>query len=225
MNNCLDYYKSSIGKKQIVATTGLLLILFIVGHLVGNLLVLLGPDAYNGYAKKLASLRPGLYLIEFGLFLVFLIHIITTAILVLENIQSRPIRYQISKSKEERSVAAQLMPYTGTILFVFVIWHLLDFTFVDHEGPLSIVRGKSCGLYGVVYNAFADPAHSYFYIVAMMALGFHLAHGVQSFAQTSGFNDPRYTPLIEKISNGFGLLITLAYSSIPIYVLFNYLSY
>ncbi|OGX41767.1 MAG: hypothetical protein A3G91_05570 [Omnitrophica WOR_2 bacterium RIFCSPLOWO2_12_FULL_50_9] len=67
----------------------------------------------------------------------------------------------------------------------------------------------------MVYNAFADPWHSALYILAMAALGFHLSHGIQSFAQTLGFYHPRYTPLIRKMSNGLGLLIALAYSSIP----------
>lgn len=219
MDNIIRYIKSSIGKKQVVAVTGLILIIFVLGHLAGNLLVLLGPEAYNNYAKKLASLRPGLYVVEFGLALIFFIHLLTTYLLVLENIQARPVPYHVTKESGERSWATRLMPYTGTIIIVFVIYHLLDFTFVDHEGPRSILAdGKSYGLYGVVYNAFRDPAHSLFYIAAMFSLGLHLAHGVQSFLQTFGWAT---SEALKNISNLLGFLIALLYSSIPVYVLIH----
>ena len=218
---CLEYLKSSIGKKQVVAVTGLLLIFFIIGHLAGNLFIFGGPEAYNHYAKKLASLRPGLYVIEFTLAVVFLIHIYVTLLLVHENLKSRPIAYNRYQPKGGHTWMARLMSISGTILVLFVIWHLLDFTFVNHQGWRSFLPdGKSYGLYGVVFNALANPFHSLFYILAMMSLGLHLAHGLQSFAQTFGFNDPSYTPLVHKISNYFGVIVALGYSSIPLFVLF-----
>ena len=187
MNAITSYCHSSIGRKQIVAITGLALILFLIGHLAGNLILFLGPEAYNAYAKKLAGLRPGLYAVEFALLWVFVIHIWVTALLVLENIRARQglSRYAQSRAVGERSWATRLMPYTGTYLLAFVIWHLVDFTFADHHGPRSFVLvtdstgsltniySKSLGLYGVVWNSFADPIHSVLYIIAMMALGLH----------------------------------------------------
>ncbi len=212
--------KSSIGKKQIVATTGLALILFVIGHLAGNLIIYLGPEAFNKYAAKLAGLRPWLYIIESGLLAVFVIHMWFTALIVIENRMARPIGYAVSKSVGKRALDTRLMPYTGTIILAFVIWHLIDFTFVDKEGPLSVlVDGRSYGLYGVVYNAFSDPMHSILYIIAMAALGFHLSHAMHSFIQTFGFSHPRYTLMIRKASNIMAALITLAFSSIPVYVL------
>ena len=222
MNFSVPFLQSSIGKKQTVAATGLVLILFVIGHLAGNLFIYFGPEAYNHYAKKLAGLRPGLYLVEFFLLIIFAIHLFVTALLVLENIKARPIRYLSYTPSPERSLAAKLMPYTGTIILAFIIWHLLDFTFADQHGPRSILSdGQSYGLYGVVYNSFLNPAHSALYILAMMCVGFHLAHGVQSFFQTFGFNHPVYFPWIKRISNAFGVLIALGYSLIPIYVLFR----
>lgn len=220
MSSLLTYYKSSIGKKQIVAVTGLMLIIFILGHLAGNLLIFLGPDAFNGYAKKLAGLRPGLLVVESALGLVFLTHILTTALLVLQNIAAKGGGgYAVKKMKGAPSLAVRVMPYTGSIIFLFLIFHLLDFTFSDHHGDRSVLwDGQSYGLYGVVVNAFADPVHSSLYILAMFALAFHLAHGVQSFMQTLGFNHPRYTPVVQRVSNYFALFIALAYSSIPFYV-------
>ena len=220
MINLGEYYHSSIGKKQIVAVTGLMLILFVVGHLLGNLLLLVGPDAFNAYAEKLAHLRPGLLVVEFGLGGIFLVHIFTTYLLVLENINARPEKYAVNQAKGSRSWATRLMPYTGTILFAFVIWHLMDFTFTDKHGPRSVLSdGISYGLYGVVYNAFLNPLHSLFYIVAMGALGFHLWHGLESLVQTLGLNDPKISSCLKKTSVIFGWLIALGFSAIPLFVL------
>ena len=219
MGLCCEYVRSSIGKKQVVAATGLILILFLVGHLAGNLFIYAGPEAFNNYAKKLAHLRPGLLIVEFGLAAIFFIHMWFTALIVLENRAARPVPYAVSQSVGKRALATRLMPYTGFIIITFVVWHLIDFTFSDHHGVASILAdGKSYGLYGTVYNAFANPLHSLLYIIAMMAIGFHLSHGVQSFAQTFGFSHPKYMPMIKKISNGFGIFIATAFSLIPIYI-------
>ena len=223
MNPCCEYLKSSIGRKQIVAATGLLLILFVVAHLAGNLIIYLGPEAFNNYAKKLAGLRPGLYFLEVGLLLVFLTHMWVTATLVWDNINARPVSYTVSKPCGERSLATRLMTYSGAIVLAFVIWHLYDFTFADKYGARSFLPdGKSYGLFGIVYNSFADPTHGFLYIIAIVAIGLHLSHGIQSFFQTFGFVNPQQTIIIKKISNNLAMIITVAYSSIPVYVYLHY---
>ncbi len=212
--------QTSIGRKQLVGFTGLLLILFICGHLIGNLLFFGGPDLYNGYAKFLAKLRPGLYVIEAILALIFLLHITKTYYLVYKNTSSRVVGYRVISPKGERSFAAQIMPFTGTIVLAFILYHLWDFTFTTHEGPQSILSdGKNYGLYGLVYNSFSDWLHSTFYIIAMASIGFHLSHGFESLCQTYGFNHPKYTPRVRFISNLFGILVGWGFSIIPIYVL------
>lgn len=217
-------FKSSIEKKQIVATTGLILIGFVAGHLAGNLFIYLGPEAFNGYAKKLAGLRPGLYLVEAILCILFIIHLWLTSLLAAENSKARPVRYQVSKDIGDRSLAARLMPVTGTVIILFVIWHLKDFTFSDHHGARSILSdGQSYGLYGVVYNSFLDPIHCLLYVLAMAAVGFHLTHGIQSFVQTFGFYHPRYTPVVRKFSRALGLFVAVAYSSIPVSIQLGWL--
>jgi succinate dehydrogenase / fumarate reductase cytochrome b subunit len=214
------YFKSSIGKKQVVAATGLLLIGFLISHLAGNLLIYAGPGAFNGYAKKLAGLRPGLLLVELGLAVIFFIHIVVTASLAKQNRRARgKDAYAVTDPKGGRSAVTRLMPVTGLIILAFVIFHLLDFTFTDHYGERGILPdGQNYGLYGVVFNSFRDLWHSLFYISAMFALGSHLAHGAESLVQTFGWNHPRYTPLVIKSSRVFALVIALAYSSIPFYV-------
>ena len=221
MNLPCSHY-TSIYKKQIVALSGLFLIGYVIIHLLGNLLVFGGPERFNEYAKKLVSLRPGLYIIELGLFFIFIIHIYFTYLVIIENLTARGQRYRIITPVGQRSLATRLMPYTGTILFAFVIWHVIDFTLTDHQGPRSIMpNGESLGLYGVVYHSFGHPWHSAGYILAMVALGFHLSHAIQSCFQTFGFNHPVYTALIRRLSNGLGVLIATALSTIPIYILFD----
>lgn len=213
---------SSIAKKQIVAVTGLGLIGYVTAHLAGNLLIYQGPQALNGYAEFLASLRPGLFLVEFGLSVIFLAHIYFTSLVVFENIMARGQGYKVYQPVGERSLATRLMPYTGTILFAFVVWHVFDFTLTDHHGPRSMMpNGESLGLYGVVYNSFRDVTHSALYIIAMICLGLHLSHAVQSCFQTFGIDHPRYTPFIRKASNFLGFMIAIGYITIPLWVLWQ----
>ena len=220
------YFTSSIGKKQTVAVTGLFLIVYVLAHLLGNLLILWGPEPFNGYAKFLASLRPGLNLIEFILFLAFVVHSLVTYLLILENIRARgDVSYSAYKEVGKRSFATRLMPYTATYLLAFVVWHIFDFTLISHHGDRSYIAGISYGLYGVVYNAFTNPYHSLAYILAMGCLGFHLAHGIQSVFQTFGFYHTCYTPLISKLSNLSGILIAFGYSLIPVFVMLHNAKY
>src|SRR5204862_1989661 len=103
-----SYLSSSIGRKQIVALTGLFLIIYVIVHLAGNLFIYAGPDSFNSYAKKLAGLRPTLYVVEVGLLVTFLIHIYFTALLVLDNLKARP-RYAVEKAKGNRALSSRLM--------------------------------------------------------------------------------------------------------------------
>src|SRR3989338_5101753 len=114
MNSVHSYFNSSIGKKQIVAVTGLVLILFVISHLAGNLLIYAGPDAFNGYAKILVSLRPALTVVEMILLAIFSVHIYVTALLVLQNFRARSVRYAVEKSKQETSsLTSRIMSLSG----------------------------------------------------------------------------------------------------------------
>jgi succinate dehydrogenase / fumarate reductase cytochrome b subunit len=215
------FLNSSIAKKQTVAFTGLLLIFFIIAHLAGNLLIYGGPKMFNAYAHKLHSLGPLLLLARLGLFVIFLIHIFVTHILVIQNIKARGglKRYAIDQAVGQRSLAEKVMPWSGVYIFVFVIFHILDFAAADQHGSRSFIYGKSYGLYGLVFNSFRDPVHSILYIVAMYFLGMHLSHGVQSVVQTSGFR-PKWAPVIKKGSDYFAVFMVIGFSSIPVYVYF-----
>lgn len=215
------FLSSSVGRKQFVAATGLCLILFVVAHLAGNLLLFAGPEVFNAYAHKLASLRPAFLVVEAILLLIFVSHLAVTGMLVVGNVKARGrSRYDVEQPQGERSLAARLMPLTGVVILVFVIWHLLDFTFTDHDGPRGVMPNEvHRGLYGVVFNSFRNPLNSLFYIVAMVAVGLHLSHGMQSFVQTFGFSGLALSPKLKVACQGIGLLVGLVYSCIPIYVM------
>lgn len=220
MSNLSVYVHSSIGKKQVVAATGLALILFVVGHLAGNLTVFAGPQAVNHYAEKLAGFRPALNFIEAGLAFIFIVHMLFTFLLVVQNARSRESKYQVKNTKGKKSLSTRLMPISGIVIFVFVILHLLDFTFVSKGGMRSFINGESYGLFGILYNSFKDPVHAYWYVIAMMCVGLHLHHGISSFAQTFGLVNSTTLPKLERVSSILALVIAFAYSAIPIYILY-----
>ena len=212
-----SYIKSSIGRKQIVAVTGLLLVLYLVFHLSMNLLFFAGADVYNFFPDMAHATGVFLRLIEASLAVLFFTHIGFTIALVIENKKARRNGYAVTKSVGKRSLATRLMPITGTILLTFLIVHLLDFTFAEHHGAVATVAGEDLGLFGLVFNSFASLIRTSGYVIAMFAVGFHLAHGVQSVCQSYGFHSEKATPIIQKVSTGIGLFFAIAFSSVPIY--------
>ena len=212
-------FSSSIAKKQIVAITGFLLILFIFTHLGGNLFIYAGPDVLNSYAHKLHSVGPLLLIPRFLLLSIFLVHIVVIHILVIQNIKARGglKRYAIDQAVGKRTLSERMILWSGIYILVFVVFHILDFACCDIQGPRSFLYDKSYGLYGVVFNSFTNPVHGFLYIVAVWFLGIHLSHGAKSIIQTSGFR-PRWAHMFQKFSDYFALTMAFGFSSIPIYV-------
>jgi len=202
-------YRSSIGKKSIMAASGLLLSLFLLTHLLGNSVSFLGRDAFNAYAAKLHSVGNLVYVFEIGLLTLFLLHIITGIILYLENLQARPARYAVSSSEGGRSWGSRTMPYTGLIIIVFIIVHLLNFHFTDKSVPVAdLVRGL-----------LSRPPLAAFYIVSLLAVALHISHGVWSLFQTIGFNHDKYNRLLLKGALAFSILVGAVFILIPVLAL------
>lgn len=207
----------SIRKKQIVAVTGVALFGFLLAHLSGNFLIFKGPEAFNGYAQFLHDLGPILWAMRIGLIAAFVLHMFFTVLVVKENRQARAQRYAVNKDQgENKTLLVRLMPYTGITIFAYLIFHLLDFTFAEKTG---VINGVDYGLYGLVVNTLSNPIHGGLYIVAMLAIGVHLAHALQSVVQTFGFSNQCIRPKLVQASliGGFG--IALAYCAIPIYLI------
>lgn len=220
INMLKSYLGSSVGKKQIVAITGISLVLFLIAHLAGNLLIYSGPEAYNGYAAKLHSLGALLWVARIGLLTSFILHFTFTALLVIQNKKARGQAYSQSLHPKTRSFSARIMPLSGVVLFVYIISHIFDFTLTEPTVHNAVINGVDLGLYGLVVNTFKEPVESLWYIIAMIAVGMHLTHAIQSLFQTLGTNHPVYTPTIKTASVLFGLVIGAAFASIPLYVFF-----
>lgn len=220
MSKCCAYLKSSIGQKQIVALTGLLLIGFVAVHLAGNLSIYAGAGAFNAYAAKLKSLRPFLNGVEAVLVLIFLVHMGFTIHLV--KTSRRQNKYALKKDKGDFRLGAKTMRYTGPLLLVYVIWHLLDYTFASHHGAQSMINGVDQGLFGLVANSFQNPIRVVGYIIAMICVGLHLDHGLQSFLQTFGLVKPGRLKCLQKLSRCVAVVLTVGYSSIPLYLMWMF---
>lgn len=208
----LDFLESSIGKKITVALAGLLLCGFLITHLAGNLFLFVGASQFNRYAEFLES-QALLPLAEAGLFLLFLIHIALSVRARMANMAARPIGYQVAADKGARTPGSRTMAVGGSLILLFLIVHVGTIKY--HLGGL---RGDT--LYAHVTGWFANPLYAGFYVLAMIALGLHLSHGVQSAFQTLGINHPRYTPAIKKLSLAFGVVIALGFAVMPIYFCF-----
>lgn len=216
------YLTSSVGGKHLVGLTGLFLVLFVLQHMIGNLLVFAGPDALNGYAVGLKSLGHGVvvWLARGGLLALALAHVVRSLMLAAANRRARPTAYV--KYKPVRSKFYQRwMATTGTLILVFVVYHLLHFTFgltnPDHFHALD-AEGRH-DVYRMVILGFQQPVIAVSYIVAMLLLCMHLAHGASSFFQSLGWKHPKYDGVIEKVGPIVALVVFVGNVSMPVAVL------
>jgi len=209
MNWLTNTFGSSVGKKLMMALTGLFFCVFLVLHLAGNMTIYMGKDAFNSYAEHLHALGPLLILAEWGLLFFAVIHISTGLFLFYQNFKARPTRYAVNKRAGGRTLGSATMPYTGVILLLFVIYHLFNFHFVDKTHTT---------IFQIVSTAFAQPSYVLIYTFAMIVAAVHISHGFWSAFQTLGANHPKYTPLLRGLSLVFSLIVGIGFGFIPVYV-------
>jgi succinate dehydrogenase / fumarate reductase cytochrome b subunit len=208
----IGFWRSSIGAKVTMAVTGLLLFVFVVAHLLGNLKLLAGPASLNAYAKMLSDLGALLWAARIALLAVFVLHVWTGLRLARMNRAARPVAYQ-KDATIQATFASRSMVFSGLSLLVFVIYHLLHFTFgvtnPDHLAKKAAEAGSAGGhdVYAMVVASFRVPAIALAYAAFQGVLWLHLRHGVQSLAQTLGLNHSRYTPWIGTLSVGLATVI------------------
>jgi succinate dehydrogenase / fumarate reductase cytochrome b subunit len=200
---------SSIGKKFMMAVTGLAFIGFLMAHLAGNLTIYGGGEAFNAYAEKLHSLGPLLIVFELGLLLFAIIHIFTGIALFIQNWQARPTGYTQYESSGGRTLSSRTMPYTGLIILGFVIFHLINFSFVDKTDRT---------IFQIVSSAFANPLYVIIYILVMIIVALHVRHGFWSAFQTLGGNHPKYMPALMVLSIAIGFIVAVGFGFLPIYI-------
>lgn len=219
-----DWYKSSIGKKWIVALTGIVLIAYVIGHLLGNLQIYISPEQIDWYGAKLHSLGMFLWAIRAFLIACFIAHIATTILLAIENRRARPERYAVKKNIRTTG-AARTMVVSGLIVFCFVIYHLLQFTIRPESLGIksyTLPNGHN-DVYTMVVMGFLNPYATIFYIVGLFLLAMHLSHGFSSFLQTLGLNGGKTARFLEIGGTALAWLIFAGYTSIPVSVYMGFL--
>ena len=225
------HLKSPIGKKLITGITGLGLVIFVLMHMIGNLSMFSGDDAYNEYAHFLASLGPLLYTIEIGLLIFFLAHVVTGIRIWNGKRKARPQRYAVYKSAGAPSLqssSSRSMAITGVILLVFTIFHLISFKF-GPGGPgnadasyLTVIDGVEMrDLALLVREKFATVWYTFGYTAIMLLLIVHLRHGVWSALQSLGAMRPSLTPVIYTLGGLIGLGIGLGFIVMPLAIFFG----
>jgi succinate dehydrogenase / fumarate reductase, cytochrome b subunit len=226
--NIANLFTSSVGKKYIMAVTGVALLLFVVGHLVGNLQIFLGPEAINRYGHFLQSNLELIWPVRIGLVALVALHLWSAVTLSIENKRARPIpygQYEVVASTH----ASRTMLMSGLIIAAFVIYHLLHFTVQTEALNLTGLDFRTLtdekdrhDVFRMMVLGFSNGWVSGFYILGMALLCMHLSHGVKSMFQSVGCKSPGWAPLIDRLAVVAAWLIFLGYISIPIAVLLGY---
>jgi succinate dehydrogenase / fumarate reductase cytochrome b subunit len=214
-NRAPGFWASTVGKKIVMAVTGILLFVFVIGHLLGNLQVFEGPAKLNAYGAFLHSIGEFLWPVRIILLIAVTLHIVATVQLALRKKRARPIEYSVKKAIAS-SYASRTMYWSGPIVLAFIIFHLLHLTAGYIHPGAAYIEGD---VYHNVVSGFQVWWVSLSYIVAISLLGLHLRHGLWSMFQTLGIHQPQYTVRFKKAAMVIALLITLGYISIPISVL------
>jgi succinate dehydrogenase / fumarate reductase cytochrome b subunit len=204
------FYRSTIGRKIVMAATGIVLVVYLIGHVAGNLLVFRGPQAINDYAHFLQSSAALLWSVRTILILSLVVHVQSAWTLSRDARAARPQGYR-RLEKQASGWPARSMGWGGVLLFLFIIYHILHFT-TGTVHP-SFVPGE---VYANVVTGFRVPAVAIFYLLAMIALGLHLRHGIWSVFQTLGASHPHVSPLRRRLAVLLALLIPVGLGVIPL---------
>jgi succinate dehydrogenase / fumarate reductase, cytochrome b subunit len=218
MSRALTFYSTSIGKKVVMAITGLILFGFVIGHMLGNLQVFMGANQMNAYAAMLKANATLLWGVRIVLLVAVILHIVAAVQLTRMSQRSRPEGYHY-KDVIQADYAARTMRWSGPIIAVFVIYHLLHFT-TGSVHPRFDVHD----VYRNVISGFRVWPVSLFYIIAMVALAFHLWHGVWSMFQTLGLITPKSDKMIHRLAAIATLALVIGFISIPMAVLAGLIS-
>lgn len=208
-------FSGTIGRKLIMALSGLFLITFLVVHLLGNLLLVRAEGLdFNNYAEFMSK-NPVIKTMEYVLFAGFIFHIVYSIIISINNKKARPQGYAYNNPSENSSWFSRNMGITGSIIFIFLVVHLNKF-FIPHK----VLHTSTNTMYDDAIAAFQSELYVGFYVIAMALLGFHLNHGFQSAFQSLGLRHPKYTPFIKGLGTAFSILIPAAFAWIPIFIYF-----
>ncbi len=209
MNWFVDTFRTSLGKKFLMAVTGLGFIGFIIVHMMGNMTLFVGHEAFNAYVEKLHGYEALILVAEIGLLSLAVIHVTTGLLLFLGNRSARNVSYTVKKSGGGRNIGSATMPYTGFVILLFVILHLSNFSFVDTTDRT---------MYDVITATFSSWIYIIVYVVSVAAVAIHVRHGFWSLFQSLGLNHEKYMPALRMISIALAVIVGVGFGLIPIYI-------
>lgn len=214
------YLRSTIGLKQVMGATGLGLVLFVIIHMLGNLQIFLGADAFNAYPVKLRSLGALLWVARAGLLAIFLIHVFAAIRLVMINRAARDVSYKVYRPRRA-TFYGRYMGMLGVVILAYLVYHLAHFTFgyILPEHATNLDELGRPDLFHYVVASFQNTPIAASYLVANALLCLHLLHGLPSLFQSVGLRHPKYNPLIDRISLGVVTLIFVGNTAIPLAVM------
>jgi succinate dehydrogenase / fumarate reductase, cytochrome b subunit len=228
MNIIKRIFQSSLGNKYIMAVTGFFLFFFVVGHMVGNLQVFLGPEAINRYGHLLQSNPELIWPVRFGMLCLVSLHIWSAVKLSAENKAARPVSYA-EYNPLGSSYASRTMLMSGLIVLSFIIYHLLHYTVQVKSINLTgqnfvdfMDAEKRHDIFKMIVVGFSNIWVSLFYILSMGLLCLHLSHGLSSMFQSIGWKNGNYRPVLDKVAPAVAGLIFLGYTSIPVAILLGF---
>lgn len=214
----INFLTSSIGRKLVMSLTGLFLITFLFVHLIGNVQLLFGDDgvAFNTYAKFMTG-NPLIKTVSLGLYFFIFLHAVQGILIWLQNKSAKGSKYAVSG--KNTSFASRNMGPLGMIILIFLVIHMYQFWLKMKMGsltPITIDGTEMQNLYVQVVYVFSNEIFVIFYVLCMVAIAFHLAHGFQSAFQSLGLNHKKYTPFIKFLGLAYSILVPLGFALIPI---------
>ena len=214
-----QYFNSKIFQKALAALSGGFLILFLIGHLAGNLQLFIpgeiGKKQFNAYALFMTT-NPAVMVLSYLTYFSILLHSTLTIFLTLKSRSVRPVKYLVNSGSSNSTWSSRNMAFLGTVLLIFLIVHLRSFWYEMHFGEIGLDKWGNKDLYTVTVTAFDNIFYTAFYVISMIMLAFHLHHGVESAFQTLGLNTLKYEKTIKFIGQGIAVVIPLVFATIPI---------
>ena len=213
------YFSSRIFQKALAALSGGFLVLFLIGHLAGNLQLFipgeLGQKQFNAYALFMTT-NPAVIVLSYVTYASIFLHLVFTLYLTLQSRKARPVKYLAKSGSTNSTWSSRNMAFLGTMLLIFLIIHLRSFWYEMHFGDIGIDKWGNKDLHTVTVTAFKNIFYTGFYIISMIMLAFHLHHGVESAFQTLGLNTLKYERTISFLGKGIAVFIPLIFATIPI---------
>ena len=217
----ISYFNTTIFRKTLAGLSGLFLVLFLLGHLLGNLQLFIpgedGQKQFNEYALFMTT-NPAVKILSVLTYSSIILHTILTLFLVFQSSNARDVKYLQSSGNANSTWGSKNMAVLGTLILIFILIHMKSFWYEMHFGVIGLDPWGNKDLHTVTVTAFNELWYVLFYVLSMVVLAIHLKHGVESVFQTLGIKTRRYVSLIHKAAYGFALIVPAAFASIPIYL-------